>query len=221
MRRSAAIRAAGALLLVLTAAGCVTPARNQPQYRDKATAALQAGASNVATGLLAVRQDRQHQNLPTFADEVVSAAETSMGSISASFGSVQPPDEASTLTWTILGVGLALWFAYEVPQLANTGQTLGKRLAGIKVMALDSDAPLGFRRAIRRWYTLGLPTVMWPLCGLGFLLQGVDILWLLIDRPLHQALHDKAVMTVVVTVGVGTDRKDKKDNNEQVDPSRS
>jgi uncharacterized RDD family membrane protein YckC len=114
---------------------------------------------------------------------------------------IQPPEQASTLTAIILIIGAALWFAYEVPQLANTGQTIGKRLTGIRVMPLESDAPLGFRRAIRRWNTLGLPTLLWPICGLGLLLQGLDSLWLVIDRPLFQALHDKAALTVVVNVG--------------------
>jgi|tagenome__1003787_1003787.scaffolds.fasta_scaffold20790103_2 hypothetical protein len=111
MTRSAALRRLGPLLLVLVTvatavSGCVTPARNQTQYRGKASAALQAAGSNVATGLLAVRQDREDKVLPTYADEVVSAAETSMGSVSASFGSVQPPDAASAALRDTVGDAL-------------------------------------------------------------------------------------------------------------------
>jgi hypothetical protein len=76
-------------------AGCVSPARDDPSYRGKATSALQAAASDVATGLLVVQQDRQKKVLTTYADETVSASETSIGSISQSFGSVQPPDQGS------------------------------------------------------------------------------------------------------------------------------
>ena len=35
---------------------------------------------------------------------------------------------------------------------------------------------------------------------MGFLLQFVDCIFVAIDRPLHQALHDKGAATVVVEV---------------------
>ncbi|GIJ51266.1 hypothetical protein Val02_81520 [Virgisporangium aliadipatigenens] len=111
-----------------------------------------------------------------------------------------PPEQSSTLLVIIIILAAALWFAYEVPQIANTGQTLGKRLAGIRVMREESEEDLGFRRAIRRWNTLGLPTLLWTCFGLGFLLQLVDVLWAVVDRPLRQALHDKSAQTVVVSV---------------------
>jgi uncharacterized RDD family membrane protein YckC len=107
------------------------------------------------------------------------------------------PERASWLLYTIMFVGLALWFAYEVPAVAGTGQTLGKRMVGITVMRLESPEPLGFRRSMRRWNRMGLPTLLWPCC-VGFVLQFVDSLFVAIDRPLHQAIHDKAALTVVV-----------------------
>lgn len=110
-------------------------------------------------------------------------------------------DRASYLMIVIVVLAAALWFAYEVPAQANTGQTLGKRLTHIKVMRLESADQLGFRRAIRRWNTLGLPTLLWTCFGVGLLLQFVDCLWAALDRPLHQALHDKSAVTVVVFVG--------------------
>ncbi len=81
-----------AVALVAATAGCVSPARDDPSYRGKASSAVQAASSAVATGLLVVHQDRNKRVLGTYADEVVSAAETATGSISESFGSVQPPD---------------------------------------------------------------------------------------------------------------------------------
>lgn len=111
-----------------------------------------------------------------------------------------PPERSSTLIIVILILAAALWFAYEVPQLANTGQTLGKRLAHIRVMRLESDEQLGFRRSIRRWNTLGLPTLLWSCFGLGLFLQFADCIWAAIDRPLYQTLHDKSAVTVVVAV---------------------
>jgi uncharacterized RDD family membrane protein YckC len=117
---------------------------------------------------------------------------------------VPRPQRAGGLQIAILLIAVALWFAYEVPSLANTGQTLGKRLLGLKVIRIEEDAPPGFGRAIRRWNPLGLPTLLWT-CGLGFVLQFFDCLYVLIDRPLHQALHDKSAATIVVQVGQSTE----------------
>jgi uncharacterized RDD family membrane protein YckC len=106
----------------------------------------------------------------------------------------------NTLLFVITLVTAAVWLAYEVPALANTGQTPGKRVLGIKVMRLEEGDRLGFGRALRRWWTLGLPTLLWT-CGVGFVLQFVDCLFVVIDEPLNQALHDKNASTVVVHIG--------------------
>ena len=109
------------------------------------------------------------------------------------------PQSATTLLLIICFVTTAVWFAYEVPASANSGQTLGKRLLGIKVVRLETADQLGFGRSLRRWSRLGLPTLLWYCC-VGFVLQFIDCLFVVIDRPLHQALHDKAAGTVVVRV---------------------
>lgn len=109
------------------------------------------------------------------------------------------PQATSTLLLLMCFVATAVWFAYEVPDSANSGQTLGKRLLGIKVVRIESADQLGFGRALRRWSRLGLPTLLWYCCA-GFALQLIDCFFILIDRPLHQALHDKAAATVVVQV---------------------
>jgi uncharacterized RDD family membrane protein YckC len=100
----------------------------------------------------------------------------------------------------IILITAALWLAYEVPAIANTGQTLGKRLMGIRVVRVEQPGAIGFGRSLRRWNTLGLPTLLWPCCGIGFVLQFVDAVYLLADRPLMQSLHDKSARTVVVRV---------------------
>ena len=111
----------------------------------------------------------------------------------------QPGPQASTLQLVVLFIACALWFAYEVPAVANTGQTLGKRVLGIKVMGMEGAARLGFGRSLRRWNILGFPTLLWACC-IGFVWQLVDCAYLLFDRPLQQAFHDKAARTVVVKV---------------------
>ncbi|GIJ28175.1 hypothetical protein Vqi01_33370 [Micromonospora qiuiae] len=116
-------------------------------------------------------------------------------------------EQAGSLVVVMLLIATSLWLAYEVPAMAANGQTFGKRVVGIKVLPVEADAPLGFGRALRRWNTLGLPTLLWYCCGLGLLLQLIDALSPLFDHPLRQALHDKRAQTVVVKVPrVPTDR---------------
>jgi len=97
-------------------------------------------------------------------------------------------------------VVVLVWLAYEVPAIAQSGQTWGKRIVGIKVMALEGTQPLGFARALRRWNPLALPVLLWT-CGLGFILQLVDSISPCLGGPLHLALHDRTAATVVVHSG--------------------
>jgi uncharacterized RDD family membrane protein YckC len=111
------------------------------------------------------------------------------------------PDRVTWLELVIPLVAVVLWFAYEVPTIARTGQTFGKRVVGIKVMALESEEPIGFVRAMRRWNPLGLPGLLWTICGLGFLIQLFVSLTPVLGGPLHLALQDRAAGTVVVHNG--------------------
>ncbi|WP_433388227.1 RDD family protein [Micromonospora sp. KLBMP9576] len=117
---------------------------------------------------------------------------------SSTEGLPQPSDQAGGLQVVILLIATALWLAYEVPAMSSGGQTFGKRLVGVKVVPTNANEPLGFGRALRRWNTLGLPTLAWYCCGIGLLFQLVDALSPLFDHPLRQALHDKRAQTVVV-----------------------
>lgn len=56
-------------------------------------------------------------------------------------------DQAQYLLLIIVVIAVALWFAYEVPAIANTGQTPGKRLLNIKVVRLERD-PAAARAAV-------------------------------------------------------------------------
>ncbi|GAA1754460.1 RDD family protein [Luedemannella helvata] len=105
---------------------------------------------------------------------------------------------ASTLQFIIILVGIAVWFAYEVPTVAATGQTFGKRVMRLRVMRMESAQPMGFYRSWRRWSVMALPTLLW-VCCVGFFIQFFDNLFVAIDRPLRQAIHDKGALTVVVS----------------------
>ena len=111
------------------------------------------------------------------------------------------PGRFEALGWVIPLVATALWFAYEVPGTASGGQTFGKRVVGLKVMALESEAPIGFGRAFRRWNPLGLPVLLWTCFGIGFVLQFVDCISAAMGGPLQLALHDRTARTVVVHCG--------------------
>jgi hypothetical protein len=82
------------VLLALGVTGCVSPARTNDQYREKALVSIESAISEVETGALVVRQRLDERVFTTYADEVVTASETAAGAISDAFGSVQPPDPA-------------------------------------------------------------------------------------------------------------------------------
>ena len=111
-----------------------------------------------------------------------------------------PTARSEALLWAMLIIATLLWLLYEAPAIGSRGQTLGKRLVGIKVMAVENTEPLGFGRAFRRWARLGLFTPFWGCAGLGLLVQLVDSLSPLFDLQLRQALHDKTARTVVVAL---------------------
>lgn len=101
---------------------------------------------------------------------------------------------ASWLQTLIALISLGLWFAYEVPAVWNSGQTLGKRIMGIRVQFLLGQ-PLTFRISMVRWWVQALAIICQPI---GLLIGLVDAAWCLGDRPRRQCLHDKAVATIVV-----------------------
>jgi uncharacterized RDD family membrane protein YckC len=111
------------------------------------------------------------------------------------------PERLSTLLIVILLLAMALWFAYEVPATAASGQTLGKRVYHIKVVRVEGLEPLGFLRAWRRWNPMGGPLLLFVfICCAPFalLLQALDVMFVLLDRMQRMALHDRSAGTYVV-----------------------
>ena len=123
----------------------------------------------------------------------------------ASFDDLDIPlNELQQQQWVIIGIAVALWFAYEVPSTLNNGQTVGKRLMGIKIVSIaPSDlgrnnyktSPLGWGRLTARWMYFGLPLVCFPF---GIIVWIIDGLWCVRDKPFKQCLHDKSPSTAVV-----------------------
>ncbi|WP_433670459.1 RDD family protein [Nocardia sp. CA-136227] len=81
-------------------------------------------------------------------------------------------------------IGTALFFAY---QEGTTGQTVGKRALGIRVIRESTRQPIGFGMAIVRYFAGNVNSLA---CYLGWL-------WPLWDEK-KQTLSDKIVGTIVV-----------------------
>lgn len=94
------------------------------------------------------------------------------------------------LRFALAGILFFLLFytVYFVYFLTHGGQTPGKRILNIKVVALDGGEVDGFRAVLR---TTGY-AVSWFLFGLGYL-------WAAIDRH-RQSWHDKIAGTVVLDI---------------------
>jgi len=88
------------------------------------------------------------------------------------------------------GLGVIIGIAYfTLLEGGPTGQTLGGRALGVRVIDFDSGGPIGYGRGFLRW--------------IGRILSGVPIylgfFWMLWDRE-KQTWHDKISTSVVVPV---------------------
>jgi uncharacterized RDD family membrane protein YckC len=87
-------------------------------------------------------------------------------------------------------VGLLLGIAYYgYLEGSNSGQTVGKRVVGIRVIDFNTGGPIGFGRAVIRYFGRIVSVIV---CFLGYL-------WMLWDKE-RQCWHDKFANDVVVPV---------------------
>jgi uncharacterized RDD family membrane protein YckC len=89
-------------------------------------------------------------------------------------------------------VNLGIYYVYRVEMMFRTGQTVGKRVMKLRVIPLDPTTSLTRAMAAKRWFIDSVAAVVVPL------LQWIDGLWQLWDKPYRQCLHDKFASTVVV-----------------------
>ena len=104
-------------------------------------------------------------------------------------------DTLSQQTW----LSYAIWataVAYEIVLVAQTGQTIGKRLLSIQVVDAATGAIPTLDQSARR----SVPTVIQVLPFLDLLgpLLYVPVLW----RPRRQGLHDQLAHTVVIDLRI-------------------
>lgn len=109
----------------------------------------------------------------------------------------QSPSEWSQALFGVAGlITLALaiaWIAYTIHLVSKNGQTIGKKLLGIKVVRSDgTKATLG-RIFWLRNVVNAIPSMI-PFVGYFYSLA--DHLWIFGDR--RQCLHDKIADTIVV-----------------------
>jgi uncharacterized RDD family membrane protein YckC len=85
-------------------------------------------------------------------------------------------------------IGLAIGVAYYgYLEGSNSGQTIGKRALGIRVIDFRTGGPIGFGRAVIRYFGRIVSTIP---CFLGYF-------WMLWDKE-RQCWHDKFANDVVV-----------------------
>ncbi|WUH93347.1 RDD family protein [Streptomyces sp. NBC_00433] len=88
----------------------------------------------------------------------------------------------------------ALGFLYEWYMTKSTGQTVGKKLMGLRAAMLSDGSVPTTNSAAARAAILWLPAFC---CScFWFLIIGITVLF---DKPYRQGLHEKAAKTVVVT----------------------
>jgi len=98
------------------------------------------------------------------------------------------PSGGTYALWAIISIAgiVAAIFYYGLLE-GRTGQTIGKKALGLKVVDAYTGAPIGVGRAIGRYFAKILSAIP---CFLGFF-------WMLWD-PRKQTWHDKIVRSVVM-----------------------
>jgi hypothetical protein len=86
------------VVALAAAAGCVTPAPTDAVYEHKAALSAKGAVSDVATARLAVTTWLEHRIAGTYLEVVVVDAEDSIGSVVATFESVEAPDTPASTT---------------------------------------------------------------------------------------------------------------------------
>jgi len=120
-------------------------------------------------------------------------AATSTTHVDFATGTTVRSANAAVIIALYLVVVVAQFAYYVILNGGEKGQTLGKMALGIATRDESGHGPIGYGRAAGRFGIILLLSIP---CLLGLIL---DYLWPLWD-PRRQALHDKAVRSLVVSV---------------------
>jgi uncharacterized RDD family membrane protein YckC len=102
----------------------------------------------------------------------------------------QPDDPGHGIAYVVLGIGMLVAALYEVVLTGLLGQTVGKRLLGVKVVSRVDGSPPGIARSLIR------SLVLWS----NWLLTAAALLMIYADKERRRGLHDLAAGTVVIDV---------------------
>jgi uncharacterized RDD family membrane protein YckC len=109
-----------------------------------------------------------------------------------------------TLSLVLDGVRLrtmvfAIAAVYDIAGVAVWGQTIGKRVAGTRVVSMVSDR-IEPSQAVVRFFTYGGIAFILTAIGVPFLGEVFTIVVVapILRAPLHRGLHDLAARTIVV-----------------------
>ncbi|MFJ8646980.1 RDD family protein [Streptomyces sp. NPDC093546] len=98
--------------------------------------------------------------------------------------------------WVFQLITIVAYIAYDTLMTTKWhGQTVGKRLMGLRVAMLNDGSVPNTSAALTRAIVLWLPALVCCACLWPLLL----LILILVDKPYKQGLHDKAARTVVVS----------------------
>lgn len=94
--------------------------------------------------------------------------------------------------------GVLMAFVYEVAPTARWGQTVGKRIVGIKVVNASTGTAPGLSKSLGRWAVLTLPVSI-PYVQIPGVIFYLLCVLTIGHEPCYRGWHDKAARTLVVT----------------------
>ncbi|MET9801354.1 RDD family protein [Streptomyces sp. NPDC006368] len=97
--------------------------------------------------------------------------------------------------WVFQLISLVAYVGYDTLMTKKNGQTLGKRLMGMRVAMLNDGSVPQTNAALTRAMVLWVPALVCCPC----LWELILLVLILVDKPYKQGLHDKAARTVVVS----------------------
>ncbi|MDJ0461138.1 RDD family protein [Streptomyces sp. H27-C3] len=99
-----------------------------------------------------------------------------------------------SLLWQL--ITMIVYVGYDTYMTSRkNGQTVGKRLMGLRVAMLNSGTVPETRASLMRAVVLWVPALICCFC-IWWL---INLVMILVDKPYKQGLHDKAAKTVVVS----------------------
>ncbi|MER5882843.1 RDD family protein [Streptomyces sp. NPDC001941] len=97
--------------------------------------------------------------------------------------------------WIWQLISIVAYIAYDTVMTSKNGQTVGKKLMGLRTAMLNDGSTPPTNAALIRAVVLWLPALICCACLWPLLL----LILILVDKPYKQGLHDKAAKTVVVS----------------------